>query len=437
MAKENIVSISKSFMLKGYWFLPEKPERKVAGILTYSPGEMPLLELIGGFDEEPDPMMRFINSEHRMTVPVIHGLTADNKKTTLLDCHLSASFNMSCPFSMESYRCNLLIYGHYIDNDDQEWISESFVELPTIEYFLPDKPFMYSHEECGVINLITTPNDYDNCENTVVVEGVSCCLKNVSVSNINNRSNATFTICPVLRVKSENIFSFNKLYRILSLYSEFLSIATLTPTQCNDISVYCPDEFQDIIGKRIHHSIKIVICQNTCSEPPSVTDILLRYADIKDIYPSIIEKWFLEDEKMGPIKRHLIEVITDRRRYSSVKFLFMIQAVEGYYYRYVKDEKISLKNILNAIIDSFKNVDAISRIKWDVDALVDSRHYYSHFFTRTKKPHTLFEKDLAIATSELRVLLICCMLRIMGFDNARINDIMKKCHSNLAKPMEL
>ena len=42
-----------------------------------------------------------------------------------------------------------------------------------------------------------------------------------------------------------------------------------------------------------------------------------------------------------------------------------------------------------------------------------------------------------VAASELRVLLICCMLRIIGFDNVRINDTLNKCSSDLVKPLEL
>ena len=438
MAKSKpIVSISKPFTLKGYWFVPEKQERTVAGVLTYTPGEQPLLELIGGFSEELDPIKRFINNQNKTTISVIHGLTSDSQEVTLLNCHVFASYNLSCPFSMESYRCGVLIYGHYINNADDMWISEAFVELPTIESFLLYRPFYLSYEKQGVINLTTTPKDYDDCENTVEVEGVSCCLKIVSTSSITNGNSASFTASPILRIKSGNSFSFKKLYRILLRYSEFLSIASLTPTYCSDISVHCPDEYQNINEKRIYHSIKIVFSQNTYSEPPSANDALLRCAHIKDIYPSIIAKWFEDDARMGPIKRHLIEVITDRRYYSSVKFLLMIQAVEGYYYRYVKDENISLREILNAIIDSFSTVETISKIEWNVAALVDSRHYYSHFVPKNKKTKTLDGADLAIATSELRVLLICCMLRIMGFDNARINDTLNKCNSNLVKPLEL
>lgn len=36
---------------KGYWFLPDRPDNKVAGILTYIPKEEIGLELLGGFSD--------------------------------------------------------------------------------------------------------------------------------------------------------------------------------------------------------------------------------------------------------------------------------------------------------------------------------------------------------------------------------------------------
>ena len=38
------------FEYKGYWWKPDDPDNKVAGVLTYKPGESITLELIGTFD---------------------------------------------------------------------------------------------------------------------------------------------------------------------------------------------------------------------------------------------------------------------------------------------------------------------------------------------------------------------------------------------------
>lgn len=42
--------LSEDHIFKGYWWLPENPNNKVAGILTYTPGESMCLELLGGFE---------------------------------------------------------------------------------------------------------------------------------------------------------------------------------------------------------------------------------------------------------------------------------------------------------------------------------------------------------------------------------------------------
>ena len=40
----------ESFEYKGYWYLPNKPDRKIAGILSFKDGESSTLELIGDID---------------------------------------------------------------------------------------------------------------------------------------------------------------------------------------------------------------------------------------------------------------------------------------------------------------------------------------------------------------------------------------------------
>lgn len=39
--------------IKGWWFLPETPDERVPGILTWSQEKGATLELIGGFSKEP------------------------------------------------------------------------------------------------------------------------------------------------------------------------------------------------------------------------------------------------------------------------------------------------------------------------------------------------------------------------------------------------
>jgi hypothetical protein len=71
------------------------------------------------------------------------------------------------------------------------------------------------------------------------------------------------------------------------------------------------------------------------------------------------------------------------------------------------------------------------KCKIDKEAVVDSRNYYSHFMPKDKQPKALDGYELYKLTIRLRILLVCCVLSLYGFDNSRINEIMKESHSKV------
>ena len=60
---------------KGYWWLPEEPEIKLAGILHFDGIKSPALELFGAFRKSDE-----------LRTDVIWGETAEAERVTLCDC---------------------------------------------------------------------------------------------------------------------------------------------------------------------------------------------------------------------------------------------------------------------------------------------------------------------------------------------------------------
>lgn len=118
-------------------------------------------------------------------------------------------------------------------------------------------------------------------------------------------------------------------------------------------------------------------------------------------------------------------------------FLVIIQAIEGFWWRF-RDEDYRLKNritgktdtrlktILNSLIDEFKGIITLELNKIEVNEVVDSRHYFSHFVPKAKKPFAKDGIELYHLTNQIRKLLICCVLNFIGFSNEQINKIVKK-----------
>src|SRR5690554_2234229 len=98
----------------------------------------------------------------------------------------------------------------------------------------------------------------------------------------------------------------------------------------------------------------------------------------------ILQKWFADKEDIAPIHAHIMESIKPKNVFSSVDFLIVVQAIEGYYTRFRK--KDSLTNILKNIILEFSFVNKIKKDNLNIEEVRDSRHYYSHFMKKSEKP---------------------------------------------------
>ena len=81
----------------GHWWLPDKPDDKVPGVLTFDPKKGLMLRLIGGWEyrvfEEPAPGVTTLADEFQRW-PMVHGLV-DEKYMTLLDVNFRSANSFS------------------------------------------------------------------------------------------------------------------------------------------------------------------------------------------------------------------------------------------------------------------------------------------------------------------------------------------------------
>lgn len=126
------MKLSEAFEYKGYWWLPSEPEVKVAGVLSYKPGERITLELIGSFDNCDDAVLSFIRKKDEA---VIHGQLENAKKVTLLKCYPSGNVNLSCPFPIIRYSCIYCFIGRLYNGMNDEGHYKVDVHFPELSYW--------------------------------------------------------------------------------------------------------------------------------------------------------------------------------------------------------------------------------------------------------------------------------------------------------------
>lgn len=135
--------INDSFELEGFWWLPEAPERRVAGVLKYSQGDGPVLTLTGTFD----PTKEAFGSDMEDR-PVIHGTTKDDKDVSLFkNLHMSRKGGFLTEAVQEVYRGHTLAMGWHFATEDEEIFSKSYVIFEDIEEWLGHRFFDFGPVE--------------------------------------------------------------------------------------------------------------------------------------------------------------------------------------------------------------------------------------------------------------------------------------------------
>jgi len=82
-----------------------------------------------------------------------------------------------------------------------------------------------------------------------------------------------------------------------------------------------------------------------------------------------------------------------------------------------------LKEIYNEFSDIQLIASEFSDLENITSSAEDSRHYYSHLF-KLETDSTKDGRELYELTKKLRIILICCVLKEMGFTNMMINDVL-------------
>lgn len=403
--------LSKTFDCKGLWWLPNE---KVArgGILTYSPTDGIYLEVFGSLNESG-----FNRSQLLKEFQTIEGNSHQYKSITLIGClFLGVKISTNTTLKIERYKCKGIIIGphHYEIDLDKPLFNSVTISSPHLTAWMDstNEPIQklldecYSYEE-GIIQTCTLT---DNLQ----VSFQKCYARHAN--------QIKFQITPQvqLTLSSNHGICLNQIYYYIERFADLLALICLGTPSIETIRIKEKDEIAHYLPDRSPYA-------------KSVKDLpypLFRYKDLPRYGLSLqelLDQWFNIDKDIEPIREHLINSINLRSQFSTIDFQTITYALEGFYHRFRgnNDTRKKLKDKIKAIKDEFENVECISLANINPKAIADTRNYYSHFYFR---PNDIIYEgaELIELTLILRKLLMCCILRLIGFTYDAINIIMKQ-----------
>ena len=424
---------TESFELKGYWWLPLKPSIKIAGIVTYTPGEGIILELFGSFKEEND-VIELLSADS--SEETIHGMLENAQDVTLLHCSPSVNYNLSS-FPVIKYSCTYCFIGEHFNSLNDKGRFSIKAQFPELSYWC--RPAVIQE---------TIAKNKENKGQTISIsinsENGGKILDEVKLEddfNIRLRAGANFRTTAGLldnymnqstwvEISREDAVSFNELLTQAHKFEGFLSLATLRVVESSEIVLYDEDYYQeDGAGTKHYFAIHFFSShwRGRGNGKVEFFRFLFGYDAIKNKFAQIMQAWYADKNDMSPIRESLIDSFEKKRIFSSMDFLILARALDGYCIR--SKYKGSLTNRMKAVIEKFSDITRIKRDNINVEELVDSRDYYAHFMPRSRKKNVLDGSNLHTLTQKVRRLVICCILYDLGFDKSAIDAMLSKCNS--------
>lgn len=444
------MKLSEQHIFKGYWWLPDNPDDRVAGVLTYTPSEKISLELIGGFKKGANLIVGLVE-DRKKSVPLIYGIDNNAKEFSLLNCSSGFSFNFSSEFPMTRYTVQMVVYDKYVKGLDEVCDYTAHIRYPELSHWA------YPAAIEQVLHFNKEGNDIDSCSfNVPHFDSTTESILSVTCDNgvhLSIKRGVGYQPGELFLKPEIEQFSFLELrgadtgmsirgiFHEMHKFGQFLSLATKRNVRPESIYLTDPDVRQDFKdgAKSFFFPIYILVVQPPVPNPAKIDrdEFLFCYEDISNQLQEILPKWMSDNDNLQPIKSHLVDSLVYKPIVGSVDFLQVIQAIEGVWWRFRDDayktahsiprrKQTTLHTIIHELLGSLQTIPTISRMEVDIDEVVDSRVYYTHFVDKARRPKVLDDWELYKLTKKMRTVLLCLVLELLGLSHDDIEQILSK-----------
>ncbi|MCF0060562.1 hypothetical protein MUK70_15065 [Dyadobacter chenwenxiniae] len=421
------ITMMTKFPVKGYWFLPNHEENRIAGILNVE-GDRFRLELFGSLNgNSHDEYLSSLEKEQSKNTPAIFGRGANGEGYSLLNCIPGASsLNLNSEFPLTSFIVGDIVAGCFLEDPNEAIFKKIRVQ--------------YSHlqEWLGFTGITRTSVDESGFSlEYKYPEPIAIAIDDQYKFTLNykydyqgkDQYRREINQDVFVDIESQISVSYLELSKQISLFCDFLSLATLSEVKVAAIKL-----FWNMKGEHEHNRpITLdVFLEPPLSYTPTVkhfSKFLFSFNQVDHLVKKLLENWLHMDGDLWPIRRYLIENIKPNNVFAVNNFLNIVQSLEGFHRRFRYAKQKGLSDRLLCLHDEFCHLSVISSAfvnKTEIfKQVVDSRHYYSHFYKKDSDD-ILDGKELYYVTKKIKLLLVACFLNQIGFDNDIIEVALTK-----------
>lgn len=453
--------IEEEYIKTGYFWLPEKDEHKIPGILTIKDGGDIELEVVGHFDEN---IINTFNGEDDDLSRII-GHVENDGLVTLDNCFYTNK-NISFGGISKSKICvNKVLSGVAYDKYEK-------LTFNTLSFSVD------CMDEWVRINGISVENDLVNRISTIRYnppENITYSLDNYmqleicfayTLPGFHNTIEAKITQKTYFKLKSETLRPLNDFIEIAHKVTNLMCFAIDSTVTLKNVSATSV-EIQKEMGEGKFYPVPVYIYYRSFPHPENIPNkswhqMLFSYGVIKSNAQDVFNKWINAYEILSPALNLYFSTKSGAQKYLEGEFLALAQGLETYHRR-TSDEKlmdscefdslvstiikkcpkehvpwlqgrlmhgneINLGNRIKLIIEPFKSYlgDSKERKKI-IRKIVDTRNYFTHY-SENLKNNAAEGKELWDLCQKMEVIFQLHFLKVIGFSEEEISNVIENSY---------
>jgi len=349
--------------LQGLWWLPETPDDKHSGTLTFDQVEGGRLNIIGQLALlKTGPLG---GGEERN---VVHGFTVTGKPVTLLDAFVVNSRLRFPGIPTETWHVSTIGIGAHFTSSDEPLFQRSSVRFDGLALWLAHDPFAETYDFSASTTEMTVRKpermDFGRIEGAAVYTGSN--IK--SGRDGNERWISTAEAMVTIHADEPQTLNWH-----FSASAKLRALAELLfgrPLHLTKLQVEFPDEHK-AEGGRPYAEVEIhaQMIGGDDKLPPVDRPPMLTAPALLDAAPGALADWFSQYETLSAALHLLSTVASDRRMFINVRFLLAAQAVETFHREACpgmivpEDEHAEIVKTLKAAIPPTTNKQMCDKLK--------------------------------------------------------------------------
>lgn len=443
---------------RGLWWLPDKPDQRIAGELSLVPYDEAYLELQDALDADVTPGFR---------LSLLHGMSGDGDPITLLGCLLI--YRRGGVIGQTTLRFQI----HHV------YVGYHFAKPEDIRFRAIRARYVNFHEWLEVRNF-----DFGVEQNSNVThvrhetsEPVNIRFENYTIELVADLT-SSFSMTQVVLTEDAQVFvrsdsdeGLDAFLELLNHFQDFLSLAIGAPT--------FPIEVMGLLSQVMgddeqYEPVMLYFPARGFSREPKVvhfSQMLFTLPAVRENLETYLGNWIRITKQFKAVSDLYFASLYNPQQYIEATFINLTQALEVYHRRkyggkYQTDEEYKenlYKNFVEAIppdLDpSFRTSLVNGKLKYAneyslrrrlheivreitvnmpiaflassqqrnefVEKICGTRNYLTHY-TEELEIHAPKIEDLHALTVRLQILLKICLLRELGFDYSLIATFVSK-----------